>query len=100
MLEQLGITNIRVCPNIPVADGIQAVRMLLPTCWFDKAKCKEGIEALRMYRRDWDDKRQEFRQNPLHDWTSHFADAFRYFAVGHQEVVKAPSLKRSTRWVV
>ena len=86
VLEGLGLNNIRVVPNIPVADGIQAVRMLLPTCWFDAGKCKEGIEALRMYRREWDDKRQEFRTHPLHDWTSHYADAARYFAVGHQEV--------------
>lgn len=50
VLEGLGI-KVTVCPNIPVADGIQAVRMLLPTCWFDKTKCKDGIEALRMYRR-------------------------------------------------
>lgn len=84
VLEGLGV-RVTVCPNIPVADGIQAVRMLLPMCWFDKAKCKDGIEALRMYRRDYDDKRQEFRANPLHDWTSHYADAFRYFAVGHEE---------------
>jgi hypothetical protein len=84
VLGSLGISA-TVCENIPVADGIQAVRMLLPTCWFDKVKCKDGIEALRMYRREYDDKRQEFRVNPLHDWTSHYADAFRYFAVGHRE---------------
>jgi hypothetical protein len=86
VLEGLGLNNIRVVPNIPIADGIQALRMLLPTCWFDAGKCKEGVEALRMYRREWDDKRQEFRTHPLHDWTSHYADAARYFAVGHQEV--------------
>jgi hypothetical protein len=84
VLAGLGI-QAEVCPNIPVADGIQSVRMLLPTCWFDKVKCKEGIEALRMYRRDYDEKRQEFRVAPLHDWTSHYADAFRYFAVGHRD---------------
>lgn len=88
VLEGLGV-SVSVCPNIPIADGIQAARMLLPTCWFDKAKCKDGIEALRMYRRDWDDKRQEFRQHALHDWTSHYADAFRYFAVAHQEVASS-----------
>jgi phage terminase large subunit len=99
VLEDLGI-RVTVCPNLPVADGIQAVRMLLPTCWFDKVKCKEGIEALRMYRRDYDDKRQEFKPHPLHDWTSHYADAFRYFAVGHQERVMAPARKRNTAWVV
>ena len=84
VLAELGI-KATVCPSIPVADGIQAVRMLLPTCWFDEKKCKDGIEALRMYRRDYDEKRQEFRIRPLHDWTSHYADAFRYFAVGHRE---------------
>jgi phage terminase large subunit len=91
-LEGLGLT-VTVCPNIPVADGIQAVRMILPRCWFAKDKCKTGIEALRMYRRDYDEKRQEFRQKPLHDWTSHYADAFRYFAVGHTE--EGPEMKFS-----
>jgi phage terminase large subunit len=96
VLAGLGI-DATVCPNIPIADGIQAVRMLLPTCWFDKVKCKEGIEALRMYRREYDDKRQEFRTSPLHDWTSHYADAFRYFAVAHQEVAKARTFKTGMR---
>ena len=100
VLEGLGVTNTVICPQLPVADGIQAARMLLPTCWFDKVKCKEGIEALRMYRRDFDEKRQEFRQAPLHDWTSHYADAFRYFAIGHQERRAMHVPKRSTKWVV
>jgi phage terminase large subunit len=100
VLEALGLSSIVVCPQMPLADGIQAVRMLLPTCWFDKAKCKDGIEAMRMYRREYDDKRQEFRDKPLHDWTSHYADAFRYFAVGHQEKKAAPMLRRDSRWVV
>lgn len=99
VLQGFGIQP-TVVPNIPVDDGIQALRMLIPTSWFDKVKCKEPIEALRMYRREWDDKRQEFRPRPLHDWTSHYADAARYFAVGHTERVAAPIFKRSTAWVV
>jgi phage terminase large subunit len=95
VLAGLGITA-TVCPNIPIADGIQAVRMLLATCWFDKDRCKGGIEALRMYRRDYDEKRQEFRTNPLHDWTSHYADAFRYFAVGHKEAAAPLKLSFAT----
>lgn len=101
VLEGLGI-RATVCPNIKVADGIQAVRMLLPTCWFDKVKCKDGIEALRMYRREYDDKRQEFRVNPFHDWTSHYADAFRYFAVGHRDrqAVRKIDYSQVTRGIV
>lgn len=99
VLAGLGI-KATVCPNIPIADGIQAVRMLLPTCWFDKDKCKAGIEALRMYRREYDEKRQEFRVNPLHDWTSHYADALRYFAVGHRNRVEARPIKYSSKGIV
>jgi hypothetical protein len=99
VLEGLGI-KVSVCPNIPIADGIQAVRMLLPTCWFDKAKCKDGIEALRMYRREYDEKRQEFKPHPLHDWTSHYADALRYFAVAHTNQAPSRPIKYETRWVV
>jgi len=82
VLAELGI-RAQICPNIPIEDGIQAARMLLATCWFDKLRCGKGLDALRTYRRAWDDKAQEFRAAPLHDWTSHYADAARYFAVGH-----------------
>ena len=81
-LEQFGI-RATVCRELPVEDGIQAARMLLPKCWFDREKCGTGVEALKMYRRRFDDRRQEYQLRPLHDWTSHYADAFRYFAVEH-----------------
>lgn len=85
VLEGLGLRDIEVGKALPVADGIQALRMLLATSWFDKVKCKEGLEALRMYRREYDDKRQEFRPHPLHDWTSHYADAAREFATSYRK---------------
>lgn len=85
VLDGLGLRDIEVGKALPVADGIQALRMLLATSWFDKVKCKEGLEALRMYRREWDDKRQEFRPHPLHDWTSHYADAAREFATNYRK---------------
>lgn len=78
-LKSLGI-KCRVVPNQSLADGINAARMIIPKCWFDRDL--EGLEALRLYRREWNDKTKTFRQHPLHDWTSHAADAFRYLAVG------------------
>lgn len=77
--------HFQVAPNQPVQDGIQAVRTVLPKCWFDAEKCAQGVEALRQYRREWDDVRKVFRSRPLHDWTSHAADAFRYFAVSYRD---------------
>jgi hypothetical protein len=56
------------------------VRNILGQCWFDENKCAQGLEALRAYRKEWDSKNQRFRSQPLHDWASHGADAFRVFA--------------------
>ncbi|HTD28890.1 MAG TPA: hypothetical protein VK660_05830 [Xanthomonadaceae bacterium] len=66
-------------PLSTVADGINAVRRLLPLCVFHP-RCEEGISALEQYRREWDDERKAFRASAVHDWTSHFADAMRYLA--------------------
>lgn len=74
-LQSLGLNNIRVIPAQRKEDQINALRLVLPRSWFDAVKCKRGIEALRQYRAEWDDKRKAFRERPLHDWTSHPADA-------------------------
>ena len=81
--RSLGI-RFRVCPNIPVEDGIHAARMLMPRCWFDKTKAAPGLEALQHYRRDYNTRLNEFKPTPVHDFASHGADAFRYLAVRHK----------------
>ena len=81
VLESLGLKNLRVAPMHRVEDGINAVRVMLPKCWFDATKCHRGIEALKLYRAEYDDKLQTLKPRPVHDWTSHAADAFRYLAM-------------------
>jgi hypothetical protein len=88
----LGI-RFKVVPKMKVADGINAARMLLPKCYFDRDKTAEGLDMLRQYRQEWDDKKRSFRDAPRHDFTSHAADAFRYLAVGLENrtrMVKPP----------
>jgi hypothetical protein len=63
------------------------VRQILHRCWFDETRCANGLEALRQYQSEWDDKKKKFRDEPLHDWTSHPADAFRYLAMAYREIV-------------
>lgn len=93
-LRSLGLNNIRVVPAQRVEDGINAVRLLLPRCWFDKERTKRGIDALRNYEREFDDKTKAFRMKPLHNWASHGADAFRYLAVGLPKQATAPAAPR------
>ncbi|GAB7024711.1 hypothetical protein [Salidesulfovibrio brasiliensis] len=73
-----------ISPDIPVQDGINAVRNLLPKCWFDETRTDQGVKCLEAYRKDWDERNGCWRNQPVHDWTSHGADAFRYFAVGYK----------------
>lgn len=78
-LRSLGI-DVEVVPNHRVMDGINATRRYLDRCWIDEERCKRGLEALTQYRREYDEKNKVFKLNPLHDWTSHAADALRYRA--------------------
>lgn len=81
VLQSLGLNNLTVCPQHRVEDGINAVRTILPRCWFDRAKCERGIDALKLYRSEYDEKLQTLKPRPVHDWASHGADAFRYLAM-------------------
>jgi len=83
-LDALGISDVTIAPKLAVDDGIQAARSMIARCWFDEEDCARGIEALRQYRREFDERLKTWRGRPLHDWTSHGADAFRYLAVGKQ----------------
>jgi phage terminase large subunit len=79
--ESLGLSNITLAPLHRIEDGINAVRLFIPKCWLDEQKCQRGLDALKLYRSDWDDMLQVLRPGPVHDWTSHAADAFRYLAM-------------------
>ena len=100
-LTALGIRP-RVLNAHRVEDGIHAVRQLLLRCWFDAEACARGLEALRNYRSEWDERRQAFRERPLHDWSSHAADAFRYLAMGLREETgeRMPKIAYDDRWIV
>ena len=81
MLEEGGL-DITVAPKLGVEDGIQAVRQLLKNCYFNEKSTNVGLNCLRNYRRVFNEKLNTYQEKPLHDWSSHCADAFRYLAVG------------------
>lgn len=80
----------RLVPAHNLMDGINAVRETLPHCWFDEKRTDYGLDALRQYRSEFNEDTAVFSDKPLHDWTSHAADAFRYLAMAWREVVAKP----------
>lgn len=86
-MEALGLKPLLV-PDHRLMDGIGAARETLARVRFDALRCKDGIEALKQYRAEFDEERKVLKPTPRHDWTSHAADAFRYLAMGWQEKTK------------
>lgn len=78
--RDLGI-KFKIAENIPVIDGIEAVRSMLNKTWIDEENCKQLIKALENYHQEYDTKLRTYRPNPKHDWSSHAADAVRYMAI-------------------
>lgn len=77
----------RIVPEMGLIDGVQAARLTLAECFFD-VKCAEGLDALKQYQREYDEDKRAFKDKPRHDWTSHYADAFRYACLVWREEMK------------
>lgn len=82
--------KVQIGPEVSLADGLQATRWLLeqpgtrihPRCSLVTGPSDiDGVDALRSYRYEYDEKNKVYRKTPLHDWSSHSADAFRYAAL-------------------
>jgi hypothetical protein len=97
-LRSLGLGRAMIVSKQSIEDGINATRMMLPRCWLDADKCARGISALQNYRRSWNEALRTYSDRPLHDWTSHAADALRYLALanlrnaGMTRTIKYPDL--------
>ena len=78
--------KLKLVADHKVRDGINAVKETLPRCWFDAENTEYGLDALRQYRSGYNEKNMVFSDEPLHDWTSHAADAFRYVAMSWREI--------------
>lgn len=95
MLEGLGF-SCKIAPRLGVQDGIEAVRRMLPRTWIDEHKCEAGLRAVRDYREKIDPKRR-VSLGPLHDWTSHPADALRYLMTTYEEPEQARKARTRER---
>ena len=79
-LQELGV-DVVVAKKMSIIDRIELGRSMLNRCIFDAVKCKAGIECLRQFKSEWDDKNGTLRLRPLHNWASHGSDSFTYCAV-------------------
>jgi hypothetical protein len=75
-------------PKVSIQDGINAGNQSIRVAIFDAERCKDGIEGLKNYRREWDDDLKTFRENPVKDWSEHIGSAWRYLGLAWREIPK------------
>jgi len=95
-LQSLG-RDPKLVPLHKLMDGINAVRLMLPRVWFDEG-CEAGIECLRQYRVEFDEKTKAYKDTPKHDWTSHSADAFRYLCMAVRDDIRPEAPRQRGPW--
>ena len=88
MLKSLGLSNIKVLERTDVQMGINVARSHFKNAWIDENKCEAGLNCLASYHKDYDAKNQTFMSSPVHDWSSHTADAFRYAMIGASDFIR------------
>jgi hypothetical protein len=76
--------DVCIAPKLRVQDGINGVRARFSRYFFNEGTCADGLEKLSLYHRRYDKKRQVFLKEPVHDWTSHCADAIRTEAAAEE----------------
>lgn len=81
--------KVRIVPRTSIVDSINAARTIFGMCWFDRVNAADGIQCLRHYQWEVDPDTKMFSKNPLHNWASHGADAFRMLALAVREPRKA-----------
>lgn len=93
--RQMGISFRTVQRPRTKAEGIQAVRRMFPRFWIDDETAEQGYNCIASYRREWDEKGGRFRDNPVHDWASHGADALQTLALGWRESLSPAHIQRT-----
>jgi phage terminase large subunit len=93
--RQMGIAFRTVQRPRVKAEGIQAVRRMFPRFWIDDERAEQGYNCVASYRREWDEKAGRFRDNPVHDWASHGADALQTLALGWRESLSPAHMQRA-----
>jgi len=72
---------------------IEAVRRIMPKCWFNEATTEAGRDALGFYHEKKDETRN-IGLGPDHDWSSHAADGFGLMAICYEEPGRQTNFNR------
>ena len=85
----------KIVPNNTIESGINAGRLIFKNLWVNE-DLDDFLNDLSLYRYEYNEKLWEFSKTPQHDFTSHFADTYRYLATIYDFFTKLPEKKEET----
>jgi hypothetical protein len=78
--------KVGLVPQLDVSSGIDGARWMLEQPMRFHSRCADGVKRLGLYRYEYDEIKKVYKKTPLHDWTSHTADAWRYVSAVYKSV--------------
>ena len=84
--------NCDIVPSNTIESGINAGRLIFKHLYINE-ELEDFINDLSLYQYEYDENRAEYKSIPKHDWTSHYADAYRYLATIFEYLVKSEIVK-------
>lgn len=88
--RNLGV-HFTIAPKLRVDEGIMSARLFLGRCHIDADRCSQFIASLDQYQYEWDEDTRTLTTKPVHDWSSHDADALRYAATTPEGIGLVPA---------
>lgn len=82
--RELGI-DFELVPNLPISEGLEMAKNFFPKLWIDEERNTFFLKCLDNYHFPFNEKFNTYGEKPVHDWSSHMMDAFRYLAVVYNE---------------
>lgn len=79
-IEGFGVDRVDVVPQSKKQDRINAARVVMPRCRFNRTRCKGGLDGLRNWSFEYNEETKTYSRQPKHDWASHPGDGFSYGA--------------------
>lgn len=97
-VKKFGAKHVDITPQSSKADRVNAARTVVSRCEFHESNCAKGLDGLRAWQYEYDDKAKIFSSEPLHDWASHDGDGFSYGCVIMQQYKPPESQQPAPRW--
>lgn len=88
VMRQMG-QRPKIVTDMALLDGIAITRRGCQFWYVNEPECEKFIMAMKSYHRKYDDELKTFSHEPVHDWSSNYADMFRYANIA----CKLPSLE-------